>query len=68
MTSAKFEQLASLLRSPEIRVKSLAAIVLWSFAGEMRTLLRLPFDIAVPALIDLMVEGEFDARKLTQVQ
>ena len=67
VTRSKFEQLGMLLRSPELRVKSLAAVVLWSFTHKMHTLLRLPFHIAVPALIDCLVEDESTAQKLAQV-
>ena len=41
MTDAKLEQLCLCLRSTEMRIKSLSAVVLWQFAKHTHTLLRL---------------------------
>lgn len=46
---ASLEQLCHCLRSREMRVKALAAVVVWQFAQHPPTLKRLPFQIAVRA-------------------
>ena len=68
VTDTKLEQLCLCLESPELRIKSLAAVVLWQFAQTVVTLLRLPFHIAVPAMIDELVDEEMAIVRIEQSQ
>lgn len=58
VTDYKLEQLTELLHSPELRVRGIAAMVLWVFAQQQHTLLRLPFQLAVSALVEQLYEEE----------
>ncbi|KAL1525015.1 hypothetical protein AB1Y20_019890 [Prymnesium parvum] len=52
VTDSMLKQLCKLLSSNELRVQSIAAVVVWHFAQNKQTLARLPFQVAVPALLD----------------
>ena len=64
MTDTKLEQLCSLLSSGELRVQAIAAVVVWTFAQQKHTLLRMPFHVAVPALLDQLLEEEIAVKRM----
>ena len=64
MTDAKLEQLCSLLSSGELRVTAIASVVVWTFAQKKHTLLRMPFHVAVPALLEQLLEEETAVKRM----
>lgn len=58
LTNDKLKQLCECLNSPELRVKTLAAVTLWQLGLTRETLRRIPFDIAVrPPNAQMVVHG-----------
>ncbi|KAL3932357.1 MAG: hypothetical protein SGPRY_000736, partial [Prymnesium sp.] len=58
LTDDKLKQLCECLNSPELRVKTLAAVTLWQLGLTRETLRRIPFDIAVrPPNAQTVVRG-----------